>query len=52
MSVNASLAGHVHVQNIADSNLDKYRQKWPDLTVDLYQIYADEVIFGVSGEGE
>ena len=52
MSINASLAGHVHVQNIADSNLDKYRQKWPDLTVDLYQIYADEVIFGVSGEGE
>lgn len=48
---NASVAGEVWVENIADSNLEKYRLKWPDLTVNLYQIYEDEVIFGVSGEG-
>lgn len=51
-NINANIAGTIYVQNIADSNLDKYRQKWSNLTVLLYQIYEDEVIFGISGEGE
>ena len=53
MDIDATISGgEVYVQNIADSNLNKYREKWPSLTVNLYQIYEDEVIFGVSGEGE
>ena len=53
MDIDASITGgSVFVQNIADSNLDKYRAKWPNLEVGIYKIYAEEVIFGVSGEGE
>lgn len=50
--INANIAGSVYVQSISDSELDKYRSRWSDLEVNLYQIYAKDVIFGVTGEGE
>lgn len=51
-SIDADLTGgSIYVQSMADSELDKYRIKWPNLTINLYQIYSDDVIFGVTGEG-
>lgn len=47
-----TLTGEIYVQSIADSELDKYRDKWTNLTIKLYQIFSDDVIFGVTGEGE
>ena len=52
MDKNAKLAGNIYVQSTADSRLDKYREKWPNLTINLHQVYEDAVVFGVSGEGE
>jgi hypothetical protein len=48
---NAVLGGIVYVQNIADSNLEEYRTKWPKLTVELDQIYPKDVVFGAQGYG-
>jgi hypothetical protein len=45
------LAGSVYVESIADSDLDTYRAIWPELEINLKQIYAKEVIFGITGEG-
>ena len=45
------LAGSVYVESIADSDLDIYRAMWPELEINLKQIYAKEVIFGITGEG-
>ena len=44
--------GHIFVQGLDESVLDKYKTQWPDVQFELEQIFADEVIFGVSGEGE
>ena len=53
MSVNAQITGgNVYVQGLDDTVLNKYRTRWPQVEFGLYQIFADEVIFGVSGEGE
>ena len=51
MDVNANLSGDIFVESISDSNLDIYREKWPKLKINLKQIYAKEVIFGITGEG-
>jgi hypothetical protein len=49
--INANLKGSIYVQSIADDNLNIYREKWPELEVNLKQIYAKDVIFGITGEG-
>ena len=49
VDVNANVSGTIYVQNIADSNLNKYRERWENLEVLLCQIYEDDVIFGVEG---
>ena len=49
--INADLKGSIYVQSIADDNLNIYREKWPELAVHLKQIYAKDVIFGITGEG-
>lgn len=51
MDINANLSGDIFVESISDSNLDIYREKWPKLRINLKQIYAKEVIFGITGEG-
>lgn len=51
-SVGAKLKGSIYVQTIADDNLNEYRELWPELTITMHQIYAKDVIFGVSGEGD
>ena len=52
ISCNADLQGEVYVQSINEETLEPYRQAFPKLTIKLYQIFPDEVVFGIAGEGE
>ena len=49
--INAELKGSIYVRSISDDNLNIYREKWLELEVNLKQIYAKDVIFGITGEG-
>lgn len=51
MDINANIKGSIYVESISDELLDVYRNKWSELEVNLKQIYAKEVIFGITGEG-
>lgn len=53
VNIGASITGgSVYVQGLDETVLTKYQTQWPDVEFHLEQIFADEVIFGVSGEGE
>ena len=51
VNINAKLKGSIYVEALSDTALNDYREKWPNLTINLKQIYAKEVIFGITGEG-
>ncbi len=51
VDINAELSGNIYVESISDENLNIYRKKWRNLTINLKQIYAKDVIFGITGEG-
>jgi hypothetical protein len=53
VNINATITGgSVFVQGLDETVLVKYQNQWPSVEFHLEQIFADEVIFGVSGEGE
>lgn len=54
VTVNAKLKGNIYVEALSDTALDVYRDKFgrKNLTINLKQIYAKEVIFGITGEGD
>ena len=53
VGINANITGgNIYVQGLDETILEPYKEKWPKVQFHLYKIYADEVIFGVSGEGE
>lgn len=53
VDINATITGgSVFVQGLDETVLVKYQNQWPGVEFHLEQIFADEVIFGVSGEGE
>lgn len=45
------LSGTIYVEAINETFLTKYTDRWPNLDVQLYRVYPDEVIFGATGEG-
>lgn len=52
MNINATITGGtVYVADIAEANLQPYKDKWSALQIEWKQIFSDDAILGVEGEG-